>query len=559
LEEIARGGMGVIYKARETGLDRVVAFKMILDSELGTEESVQRFHREARAAAALDHPNIVPVYQNGEHEGRHYFTMAFIEGATLKATVLRDGLPTPHRAVALLLAVADAVEFAHQKGILHRDLKPENVLIDQQGRPRVTDFGLAKRVAGDPHLTTCGQILGTPCYLPPEQAKGDPEQVGPEADVYGLGGILYFLLTGRPPFQGQTSTEVLFQVMVEPPAPPRQHNPKVPEGLEAICLKCLEKEPADRYPSAAALAAALAGWAAQTKTVPPLNTLKVTPHDDVVAVERTPGWKSREIQRPPAKPAAQSGRRPRRVWVALAAGGLLVAVAAGVGIWLASRTWKTSPINPDADSGAGGTSTGGGSAVVTPQTKSAAGAPPVTRPSVPVTPQTKPSRVVASQVVDLIPPDRCNDFDLKVEMVGGRPGPDKVIRLKDGDTVKFRVTTQQDAYVEIWSVDADGTFERLFPNDEDRNSFFRTGEERLVPEQPPVDAQPSAGTDRVWVLASTVPWPSVEDLSERRGVYLRLKGLPERQEWVRRVRGFRLRNKVRLADEVLQFQVEPAR
>jgi serine/threonine protein kinase len=523
-EEIARGGMGVIYKAREIALDRVVAFKMILDSELGTKESVERFHREARAAAALDHPNIVPVYHSGEHEGRHFFTMAYVEGATLKETVHRDGLPSPHHAVGLLLAVADAVEFAHRKNILHRDLKPENVLIDQQGRPRVTDFGLAKRVDADPVLTGSGQVLGTPCYLPPEQALGDAARIGPASDVYGLGGILYFLLTGRPPFQGETTTEVLSQVLVQPPTPPRQHNPHVAEGLEAICLKCLDKEPGKRYPSAAALSAALKEWASQAKTASPLDTLTATPQDEVVAMVRSPSWKDPETAPPSAGPRYRPGGQSRRRWAALAAVGCLV-VAAGVWGWLHFRPPPPPPPEPD------------------------------TTPVVNRTPKDRRNDFG----LDLIPKDRRNDFGLGVEMVGGQPGPDGVIRLRDGDTVKFRVKVEQEAYVGIWTLEADGTIIQLFPNDKDQNHRFRAGEERLVPQRPVVDTEPSRGLDRVWILASTAPWPSAEDLVRPEGAFLRLKNLAEQEAWAKRLRGFRLRREVRLADKVLQYQVGPAR
>src|SRR5262249_11287362 len=174
-------------------------------------EMVQRFHREARSAAALDHPNIVAIYDHGEQNGQHFFTMAYVEGASLRDIVRRDGLPAHPKAVEWMRGVTEAVAFAHANNIIHRDLKPENVLIDGQGRPRVTDFGLAKRTEGDPALTGAGDVLGTPAYMAPEQALG--QQVGTAADIYSLGGILYFLLTGRAPFQGPSGTARLYPLL----------------------------------------------------------------------------------------------------------------------------------------------------------------------------------------------------------------------------------------------------------------------------------------------------------------------------------------------------------
>ena len=289
LEEIARGGMGVVYKARHVSLDRIVALKMILEGQMSA-EAVERFHREAKAAAALDHPNIVPIYDIGEGEGRHYFTMAYIEGGSVKGLVQTAG-PRPFtEAAALTAAIADGMAFAHQRGLIHRDLKPDNILLDHQGRLRITDFGLAKLVQADTGLTASGIILGTPAYMSPEQALGGKREITPAADIYALGGVLYFLLTGKPPFRGLTITEVLWQVMQEPPEAPHLQNPLIPKELEQICLKCLEKDPARRFPSAAALAGALRAWAAQHATS---DTEKVLPgHDDWPASSPgNQGWK----------------------------------------------------------------------------------------------------------------------------------------------------------------------------------------------------------------------------------------------------------------------------
>jgi serine/threonine protein kinase len=256
--------MGIVYKARQPGLDRTVALKMLLPGSSSSPEDIQRFCLEARAAANLDHPNIVSIYDIGQQENQYYFTMAYVEGQSLAGLIRNKGMVLPFKESATIVQViAEAIQYAHEKGILHRDLKPENILIDTQGRPRVTDFGLARRLQADSRLTAAGQVLGTPSYMAPEQADGK-HACGPAVDVYGLGAILYFLLTRRPPFLGETLMETLYKVVHEEVAPPRQHNPAVPVELEAICLKCLRKDPAQRYASAGELATALRQWVGAT-------------------------------------------------------------------------------------------------------------------------------------------------------------------------------------------------------------------------------------------------------------------------------------------------------
>ncbi len=253
IREIARGGMGVVFQARQVSLNRPVALKMILAGQLANETDVKRFYTEAEAAANLDHPGIVPIYEVGQHEGQHYFSMGFVEGQSLSQRLAEGPLP-PREAADLMAKVAEAIEFAHGHGVIHRDLKPANILLDKNGNPRVTDFGLAKKLEADSGLTGSGQIMGTPSYMPPEQAGGKRGEVGPLADVYALGATLYALVTGRPPFQAATPMDTVIQVVSDEPVPPRRLNASIPLDMETICLKCLEKEPARRYASAAALA-----------------------------------------------------------------------------------------------------------------------------------------------------------------------------------------------------------------------------------------------------------------------------------------------------------------
>lgn len=252
IEEIARGGMGVVYKARQVNLNRTVALKMILTGQLAGENDVQRFYTEAEAAAQLDHPGIVPIFEIGEHQGQHYFSMAYIEGDSLAQKVADGPLP-PREAAEIVQKVCQAIAYAHGRGVVHRDLKPANILMDPNSQPKVTDFGLAKRAESESNLTGTGQILGTPSYMPPEQASGRLDEVGPRSDVYSIGGILYCLLTGRPPFQSSNAMDTLLQVLEREPVAPRALDPKLPVDLNTICLKCLEKDPQQRYSSAAEL------------------------------------------------------------------------------------------------------------------------------------------------------------------------------------------------------------------------------------------------------------------------------------------------------------------
>ncbi|PHQ32482.1 serine/threonine-protein kinase [Rhodopirellula bahusiensis] len=253
LEEVGRGGMGVVFRARQRSLDREVAIKMILRGRLASDADLQRFMAEAAATASLDHPSIVPVYEVGDIEGRPFFSMQFIEGQTLSQRVA-SGPMAPREAARMVAQIARAVSVAHQAGILHRDIKPGNILIADDGRPMITDFGLAKQVGAKMDLTRTGMLVGTPAYMSPEQAGGRRGDIGPASDVYSLGCVLYFALTGRAPFVAESPMELVMLVTEQDPTPPRALRPSLDRDLEMITIRCLQK-PADlRYPTAEALA-----------------------------------------------------------------------------------------------------------------------------------------------------------------------------------------------------------------------------------------------------------------------------------------------------------------
>ncbi|WP_165228658.1 serine/threonine-protein kinase [Aquisphaera insulae] len=259
IEVLGRGGMGIVYRARQVSLDRQVALKMIRADRLAGTADLRRFRNEVEVVSRLDHPNLLPVLEFGQHAGQRYFTMPLVAGGSL-ADHLEGYVDDLRDAAETLAAVADAVQHAHERGILHRDLKPGNVLLDAEGRPHVSDFGLARRLDVEPGLTQDGAILGTPAYMSPEQASGLREAVTTAADVYGLGAILYAMITGRPPHQGDSTADLLRRVRDVAPEPPSRLNPRIDGRLENVCLKCLEKEPRRRYASAAALAADLRRW-----------------------------------------------------------------------------------------------------------------------------------------------------------------------------------------------------------------------------------------------------------------------------------------------------------
>ncbi|MGF1583080.1 MAG: serine/threonine protein kinase [Gemmataceae bacterium] len=252
IKEIGRGGMGVVFLAKHVELGRVVALKMISASHIASTEQVKRFRNEAKAAANLEHPHIVTIYDVGEAYGYPYFAMQYICGPTL-TKVLREETLDIEMAVECVKTIAEAVAYLHEQGIVHRDLKPSNILLDNDYHPYVSDFGLVKMLSDPEAQTVTGAVLGTPGYMAPEQAAGKVSEVGPLSDVYSLGAILYQTLTKQPPFVGENPFDVLVQVMEREPLRPRQFNKAIPSELESICLRCLEKKPNHRYPSAQAL------------------------------------------------------------------------------------------------------------------------------------------------------------------------------------------------------------------------------------------------------------------------------------------------------------------
>jgi len=258
-EKLASGGMGVVYKARQVSLNRLVALKMIRSGEFATESDIRRFRAEAETVADLDHPNIVPIYEVGEHGGYHYFSMKLLEGGTLAAHLDRYG-SDPRAAARVIATLARAILHAHRRGILHRDLKPSNILLDADDEPLIADFGLAKRLDATLDLTATGAVVGTPPYFAPEVTLGRKGAITTATDVYGLGAILYALLTGSAPFLAESIWELIEKVKEQPPEPPQQFNPRVDADLQTICLKCLEKDPGSRYPGARDLAEDLDRW-----------------------------------------------------------------------------------------------------------------------------------------------------------------------------------------------------------------------------------------------------------------------------------------------------------
>src|ERR1043166_6939197 len=259
LEEIGRGGQGVVFRARQKSLNRIVALKVIGLGQWATPAHLKRFRLEAEAAASLDHPCIVPIYEIGERDGQCYFSMKFIEGGQLDE-VINHAPMSIRETVELVAKVARTVFYAHENGILHRDIKPGNILLDKKGEPHLTDFGLARLIEQESTITNSFEVLGTPSYMPPEQAAGQTKDLTPAADVYSLGAVFYHILTSEPQFAGGTTYEPIRMVLDHEPRNPKTRNSKIDADLATICLKCLDKNPARRYPTAKSLADDLERW-----------------------------------------------------------------------------------------------------------------------------------------------------------------------------------------------------------------------------------------------------------------------------------------------------------
>lgn len=544
VQELGRGGMGVVYKARQHKLGRLVALKMVLN---GWTDSVQlrRFLHEARAAAALDHPAIVPVFDVGEIDRLPYFTMAYIEGHSLATLLKRDGPLNPVRAAALVSRIAEGVEYAHQRGIIHRDLKPDNIILDGQGNPRITDFGLARRQENGPNITGTGIVLGTPSYMAPEQAQARKD-VGPLADVYSLGAVLQALLTGHAPFNGQTSMEVLIKVIQEPPMPLRQINPDLPAPLETLCLRCLHKDPVSRFSSAGELADELRRWVGSMAPTPRTDPWMASPSTPLVASrpDLLVPVSQEEIASAPATPSADThpgnpdpasrstaarpssrasaaepeSRTSSRLAVAVALVALL-----GVGAGLLVR-YLSRPGTPDA----------------------------VSRDDE----ADKPLNQVTRQ-----------DFPFQVTVLG-QPQPSKgVYSFVVEKPIALRLESTRDAYVGIWSLESDGTVRQILPNDYEDSYFVKAGQPRIVPGNNKYDYIPMLNkqTEHLRIVASTEKWDPVK--GEKEGPFILFRGLAAKN-WDSSQRAVIARERkmpqrgmptAEVSEVILPYQVKPAR
>ncbi len=527
--ELARGGMGVVYRARQHGLDRLVALKMILGTDTD-KEAAHRFQQEARAAAALDHPNVVPIYDIGEIGGRPYFTMALIEGPNLRGFVDANNLPPVPVVVSLFTQIVAGVAHAHKHGIVHRDLKPANVLIDKDGRPRVTDFGLAKRSSVDSQLTATGQVVGTPAYMSPEQAR-DSKEVGPASDVYALGAILYFMLTGQPPFHAESVTDLLIKVVMEAPVPPSQLQPGIPADVEALCLQCLAKLPADRFADADGLMDALAPIADQyltpsanltpsaakiafpkPRTTPSLGSI---PFNNSASADSVPSLgaalpkinvavptPARAPAPAPAVEPVAERTAPNRKPQIIALGALAVVLLSVVG-YLATRDKTKSPA-----------------------------AEKETAPDV----SAKPADPAAWPA-----PARA-EFGLQVEIVApaAKKGADGTIQLAEGTSMEIHLKADKDCRASVWVLDPAGDYMRLFPNDDEPDDRLSANQMRVVPGNAKytLDATPTkgAGAERLRVIATTGSRPVFPE-GMKSGRFTVYSAQPDREKLASTVRG----------------------
>jgi hypothetical protein len=513
---------------------------------------------EARAAASLNHPGIVPIFEVGSVGDKPYFTMAFIEGCSLSALLKTKGALPPARAAQIVQQVARAVAHAHHHSIVHRDLKPDNVLIDHQGNPRVTDFGLAKHLDSDANLTGTGEVLGTPSYMAPEQARGGTKSAGPPVDVYALGGLLYACLVGRAPFTGNTTIDVILKVTLEPPVAPRTVNPEIPPELDAVCMRCLAKEPGDRYPTAEALAADLGVWLDQAGAggTGTMSGIRLAPAGSVglpssagqatsvIAPSRTmplPELPTPTLLPGLAAPSVVAAPAPRR-----RALGVLVAAAALVGLVLATGVWALlGGLRSDQGGGPPRSSEQEHGGVV---------------PSGPAMPGNTGSEADAA----LDQPIR-NDFGLKVELVGSEESPSGLRSLTDQQKPVFRITSERDAYVYIWNRDPKGVTTQLFPNDEEHDGRIFAGKPRTIPgpdRDNPFITTVSTGDERLYVIASNKPWDGPK--GQHIGPFEVFESDTEKARWKEARRGIGLRPKQTqqeapsVSEAILRYRIRKA-
>ncbi len=531
LQELGKGGMGVVWKAYQQSLRRTVALKMIRTGQLTNPADVERFRREAQSLAQLDHPNIVPVYEYGEILGEHYIAMAFIEGPTLAVLVREKGLLPWDQAAELLAQVAEAIHHAHKQGIIHRDLKPENILIDVNGRPRVTDFGVAKRhlLPGgeangevEPELTMQGQPVGTAPYMSPEQALGQSNLIAPPTDVYGLGGILYFLLTGRPPFPTASNAyEILTRVLKEAPIPPRQLNPNVPIGLEKICLRCLTKDLTQRYQTADDVRTALLKWLREFPEETPVcgtlirNSFPREPDRNSSPDEPVPAaFPNREWSGPVPDPKTSANPWSIRWLVGLCAG-LSVALVTLVVLLIVLH-------KPGSPGGTDGSTVG-------KYRKEKSPGEDTKRPleDVGKSPPDDVGRKPPDDVDRRPPGWKLNplmgrlkalqpreDFPVQVAVPNHpRDGQGDSWRLEftEGEYLRFTITPQQTCWVRIWWVRPEGKAVQIFPNRFDRhNNKMEAGKTFSLPTDSKFRMIRSQGEEMILVLASTREWTAGE-------------------------------------------------
>jgi serine/threonine protein kinase len=520
LGEIARGGMGVVYKAKQTSLGRLVALKLIQGEGLTSDTSIRRFLQEARAAAALDHPNIVPIYECGQELNQPYYAMAFIDGRSLTALVRERGTLPADEAIRLLLPVIEAVDLAHKHGIIHRDLKPDNVLIDNTGRPRITDFGLAKVAGGETDMTRTGNILGTPKYMSPEQAQGCAD-IGPPCDVYALGGILYYMLTGQPPVVGESLSQVVLNVVTALPPSPRKLNPNVPRELSDVCLKCLAKSPEDRYFSAAALADALR---------------------PMVDPSMTRSASSRTVAT-----AAPSSAKWSRKWLMIAAAVAVIAAAVVLVIIKLNSMDRNSQAGNDP----------------TKDDRKNEKNPDPTKDD--RKNEQEPNRVLSKgpDARKLLLPITKRDINVKVRLAQANlvPDADGIVQVPAGTAGYYTIEVSEDAYVAVFTIDPQGNIVQLFPNDTEQEHFFKKNKPETIPRVRKITAQMGEGVELIRVLASTTPWKPNENGERVENDFRLFKtGVADDAE-AKQKRGFVLvpidANAARMGEAELPYRVVP--